>query len=329
MITKGTLEEALWASAGMNGTQDFLKKKGVRVRKDDVLVELTPRQDLITKNLQDTEDIDEIMETVMAKRKQHGKEKKETMHSHSLDRAFDVVFAASRKNLAGEKKPLPKEDDEWRDDLRQHLKDYKVHMRRDSKLDCSKEQLIANIDELTRNRYTEVETLLKKRQSEMERSGMFSKVTNEQRLTATRNAEMWKRVNMQTVKKDLIVKMTKPLKKSDLQNTNESEQLFIEAFGEAKVSLSPQSSSLFPSKSPPLSSLICLPLACCLHPGKSLLFFYACPHPFIHSSLLLPLQSQYLALPSPLFPRKKADRPRLLLSTHFLKDSSPSIRQET
>ncbi len=230
MVTKGTLEEALWASAGMNGTENFLNLKGCQIRRDD-LADLTPRFRIATRSLQGTEQIDGMLRSMIERRKS-SKGMREWRDGDALDAAFEEWVVPRHERHAQEPGTLTGQADKvWNEDLVQYLQDFKRHIGSMEKYNLSKEDLIKQVDELARERLTKVEDKVEKKREDMQRANVFGNVQNQERLQALRRSALWRNLTMHNIKCDLDAKFNRPVKRSEEQRT---EHVLYEQFAESK-----------------------------------------------------------------------------------------------
>jgi hypothetical protein len=231
MVTKGTLEEAVWASAGMNGTETFLNLKGFQTRKDDV-EDMTPRRlGAMIRQLDDTAQLDSMLKIMLDKRKAApGRRQKSGAYSGN---ALDVAFEDwSITRIAQETRTPPQQVEKvWNDCLIEYLEEYQMQTSSLNKYNLSKEELVKHIVDLTKERLMQIESQIDKKREDMHRARVFSEEYNEERLQALKHSATWKKINFRNIQSEVGNKLKRPLKRSEEQRT---ENIMYEQFVDSK-----------------------------------------------------------------------------------------------
>lgn len=164
MITKGTMEEALWSSAGKHGTMGFLENKGAMMRKipgkdtapaagdEEQTAEKIREKTLRIRELDANEEMDNLIGVIMDKRARGVLKETVGVSNRRPEALLDDAFR-TQKNLEVSSK-APKEGDDgggiedvaqWKEALSNHLRDYKVRMGRKAKIVCSRDELLDQV----------------------------------------------------------------------------------------------------------------------------------------------------------------------------------------
>jgi hypothetical protein len=231
MVTKGTLEEAVWASAGMNGTENFLNLKGFQTRRDDV-EDMTPRRfGAMIRELDETTQLDVMLKVMLEKRKSApGRRHKSGAYSGN---ALDVAFEDwSITRIAQETRTPPQQVEKaWNDCLIEYLEEYQMQTSSLDKYNLSKEELVKHIVDLTKARLMQIESQIEKKREDMQRARVFSDEYNEERLQAMKHSATWKKLNFRNIQAEVGDNLKRPVKRSEEKRT---ENMLYEQFMDSK-----------------------------------------------------------------------------------------------
>jgi hypothetical protein len=171
MITKGTMEEALFSSAGKHGTLGFLENKGAMISKIPAKDKPLPMAEegqsadkikekmLMVRDLDVNEEMENLIGVIMDKRAKGLLKETVWGANKKPEVLLDQVFSTQKMDVAakeGEEGGVGKEWDQWKEALSNHLRDYKVRMGRKAKIGCSRDELLGQVGSL-KNKSTPLE----------------------------------------------------------------------------------------------------------------------------------------------------------------------------
>lgn len=160
MITKGTMEEALFSSAGKHGTLGFLENKGAMISKIPAKDKPLPMAEegqsadkikekmLMIRDLDVNEEMENLIEVIMDKRAKGLLKETVWGANKKPEGLLDQVFRTQKMDVNAkeeEKGGVGKEGEQWKEALSNHLRDYKVRMGRKAKIGCSRDELLDQV----------------------------------------------------------------------------------------------------------------------------------------------------------------------------------------